>query len=225
MLVYEGESGMDRRLAGAVLTAAATVLAVSACSSGSSSSFVPGGGATTAVPAAAASTAAPSSVIMPPFGKNVHILLSGGGPEDATLAQAVSTDENYELAFLYAEYTGGQADGWTAYVSSTMQTEVSSTLAQPDVTTESFRGTIRIFDMSAIRDPSVPADVDVSGCYDNVKASNTDLKTGAVLPDNGGPDSHYYRFTDQLTQTSGGQWKVVSDYPRIYYPRAKECKP
>jgi hypothetical protein len=217
---------MDRRLVGAVLTAAA-VLAVSACSSGSTSSFVPGGGATTrAVPTvAAASTSAPGSVVMPPFGKNVHILLGGGAPKDAALARAVRTDEDYELAFLYSEYTGGQADGWTAYVSSTMQTEVSSTLAQPDVTTESFTGTIRMFDWSAFRDPTVPADVDVSGCYDNVKASNTDIKTGAVLPDKSAADSHYYRFTDQLTQTSAGQWKVVSDFPRIYYPRAKECKP
>jgi hypothetical protein len=162
---------------------------------------------------------------MPPFGKNVHVLITPGHPKDAGLAQAVRTDENYELAFLYAEYTGGQADGWTAYVNSTMQTEVSSVLTQPDVTTESFTGTIRIFDMSVIRDPSVPADVDVSGCYDNAKASNTDLKTGAVLPDKSAPDSHYYRFIDQLTQTSAGQWKVVSDFPRIYYPRAKECKP
>lgn len=217
---------MDKRLVGAIVASAAAVLAVSACSSGSTNSFVPGGGASVgAVATAVASTPAPGGIVMPPFGKNVHVLITAGHPTDPGLAQAVRTDENYELAFLYSEYVGGQADGWTAYVNSTMQTEVSSTLAQPDVTTESFTGTIRIFEMSVIRDPAVPADVDVSGCYDNVKASNTDLKTGAVLPDNSAPDSHYYRFTDQLTQTSAGGWKVVSDYPRIYYPRAKECKP
>ena len=38
-------------------------------------------------------------------------------------------------------------------------------------------------------------------------------------------NDNYYRFTDQLAQSPTGQWQVVSNYPIVYYPRAKECKP
>ena len=46
--------------------------------------------------------------VMPPFGKNVHIDMTTWLPANASLAQAVLTDKDYELAYLYAEYTGGQ---------------------------------------------------------------------------------------------------------------------
>jgi hypothetical protein len=76
-----------------------------------------------------------------------------------------------------------------------------------------------------IRDPVIPADVDVSACFDNAQAVNTSLSTGAVLPGQSVSASNYYRFTDQLAKNPAGQWQVVSDYPLVYYPRAKECKP
>ena len=98
-------------------------------------------------------------------------------------------------------------------------------LAKPDVTTESFKGTIRIFKMRVIRDPAVAGDLDVSACFDNAKAVNTSLSTGAVLPGQSPSNDNYYRFTDQLAQSPTGQWQVVSNYPIVYYPRAKECKP
>ena len=151
-------------------------------------------------------------------------MITGWLPKNADLAQAVITDKNYELAFLYAEYTGGQSQGWTSYVSNTMATEVQSVLSGNDVTTESFRGTIKIFDMTVLRDPAVPSDVDVSACFDNAQALNTDLRTGAVLPGQKPSDRNYYRYTDQLARTPSGQWQVVSNYPFVYYPRAKECK-
>jgi|SRR5580693_6535510 hypothetical protein len=201
--------------------------AVAACGSqsggGSSGTFQPSG--SMAGQASAAASGAAGSVTMPAFGKDVHIDLTTWAPSSASQAQAVLTDKNYELAFLYAEYTGGQDTAWTSYVSSTMQTEAQSTLSQADVTSESFIGTIRIFDMTAVTDPTVPADLDVSACFDNAQSSNTSRATGKVIPDTGSADQHYYRYTDQLAKDSSGDWQVVSDLPAIYYPRAKECKP
>jgi hypothetical protein len=195
-------------------------------SSGSSSgTFKASGSMASAPSAAAAGGSAPGSVTMPAFGKNVHIDLTTWRPSSASQAQAVLTDKDYELAFLYAEYTGGQDTAWTNYVSSTMQTEVQSTLSQPGVTGESFIGTIKIFDMSVITDPTVPADLDVSACFDNAQSSNTSRATGKVIADTGSPDQHYYRYTDQLAKDSSGDWQVVSDLPAIYYPRARECMP
>jgi hypothetical protein len=165
------------------------------------------------------------SVVMPPFGKDAHVSMTGWLPKNAALASAVVTDKNYELAFLYAEFTGGQSQTWTSYVGATMEAQVRAILSQQDVTTQSFRGTIRIFKMTAIRDPLVRADVDVSACFDNAKASNTDLRTGKVLPGQSPSARNYFRYTDQLARNSSGQWQVVSDYPLVYYPRAKECKP
>jgi hypothetical protein len=201
--------------------------AVAACGSqssgGSSGTFQPSGSMAGQASAAASGTA--GSVTMPAFGKDVHIDLTTWAPSSASQARAVLTDKNYELAFLYAEYTGGQDTAWTSYVSSTMQTEAQSTLSQADVTSESFIGTIRIFDMTAVTDPTVPADLDVSACFDNAQSSNTSRATGKVIPDTGSADQHYYRYTDQLAKDSSGDWQVVSDLPAIYYPRAKECKP
>ena len=141
------------------------------------------------------------------------------------MARAAVADKDYELAFLYAEYTGGQSDDWASYVGRTMEVQVRALLAKPDVTTESFKGTIKIFDLRVIRDPAIPGNLDVSACFDNAKAVNTDLKSGAVLPDQSVSNDNYYRFTDQLAKSSDGQWQVVSNYPIVYYPQAKECKP
>ena len=52
--------------------------------------------------------------------------------------------------------------------------------------------------MSVIPDPLVKGDLDVSSCFDNAGSSNTDLTTGAVIPDTGSPDSHYVRISDEL---------------------------
>jgi hypothetical protein len=209
----------------AVTCLAAACLALAGCSSAQPPAFNPGGPASTAPATPMAQSSGPGSVIMPPFGQNAHIVMTSWQPKNASMARAVLTDKDYELAFLYAEYTGGKAEDWTSYVSQTMELQVRGVLSHPDVTTESFRGTIRIFDMTAIRDPTVPADVDVAACFDNARAVNTSLSTGAVLPGQSPSDSNYYRYTDQLARDSSGQWKVVSNYPLVYYPRAKECKP
>ena len=109
-----------------------------------------------------------NAVVMP-FGKNVHIEMTSWLPSSASEAQAVLTDKDYELAYLYAEYTSGQDTSWTGYVSPTMQTEVQTALSQPSITGESFTGTIGFFDMTAVPDPTVRGDLDVSACFDNAR--------------------------------------------------------
>jgi hypothetical protein len=216
-----------RTMAGTTLLAA-TLLAATACSARpAASTFTPAGGG----PSAAGGGEAPDAAgpaggyVMPPFGKNVHIDMTSWVPADAAQAQAVNTDKDYELAFLYAEYRGGQDQSWENYVSPVMRTAVQQSLQAQDVTTESFEGTIRYFDMSAIPDPLVHGDLDVSACFDNAGSSNTDLSTGAVIPDTAAPGSHYVRISDELRKGSAGQWQVVSSLPAIYYPQAAQCKP
>jgi hypothetical protein len=211
--------------AGAVLASAVASAVLAACSSPPPPAFNPGGPASASPATPMAQSSGPGSVVMPPFGRNAHVVMTGWLPKDAGLARAVVADKDYELAFLYAEYTAGKSQDWAAYVNRTMELQVRGVLAKPDVTTESFQGTIRIFAMKVIRDPTVPGDLDVSACFDNAKALNTSLGTGAVIAGQSVSSDNYYRFTDQLARSSAGQWQVISNYPIVYYPRAKECKP
>ena len=215
-----------RATAGAALLAAA-LLAATACSARpAASTFTPAGGGSSAGHSAAPDAASsPGGYVMPPFGKNVHIEMTSWLPTDTDQAQAVNTDKNYELAFLYAEYRGGQDQSWENYVSPVMKTGVQQSLQATDVTTESFTGTIKYFDMSAIPDPLVKGDIDVSACFDNAGSSNTDITTGKVIQDTSSPDAHYVRISDELRKNSAGQWQVASSLPAVYYPQAKQCKP
>jgi hypothetical protein len=219
-------------LRGATVLAAAVcataVFGVAACSAGgpAAATFTPEGGSASAAGGGQASDgAAPGGYVMPPFGTNAHVQMTSWLPASASEAQAVNTDKDYELAFLYAEYKGGQDQGWVNYVSPVMQTAVQQSLQASNVTTESFSGTIEYFDMSVIPDPLVKGDLDVSACFDNAGSTNTNLTTGKVIPDTGSPDSHYVRISDELRKDSGGQWQVVSSLPAVYYPEAKQCKP
>ena len=212
----------------AAAVCATAVLGVAACSAGgpSAATFTPEGGSASAPGGGQASdAAAPGGYVMPPFGANVHVQMTSWLPASASEAQAVNTDKDYELAFLYAEYKGGQDQSWVNYVSPVMQTAVQQSLQASDVTTESFTGTIEYFDMSVIPDPLVKGDLDVSACFDNAGSTNTDLTTGKVIPDTSSPDSHYVRISDELRKDSAGQWQVVSSLPAVYYPEAKQCKP
>jgi hypothetical protein len=206
---------------------AAAVLATTGCSAAgpSAATFTPGGGISTAGAGQASDAAASGGYVMPPFGTNVHVDMTSWLPANTAQAQAVNTDKDYELAYLYAEYKGGQDQSWVNYVSSVMQTAVQQSLQAADVTTESFVGTVKYFDMSVIPDPLVKGDLDVSTCFDNAGLSNTDRTTGKVIPDPSAPDSHYVRIGDELRKDSAGQWQVVSSLPAIYYPQAAQCKP
>ena len=216
-----------RTLAAAALLAAGA-LAVTACSSAgpTAATFTPGGGGLSTAGGQASDAAAGSGgYVMPPFGTNVHVDMTSWLPANAAQAQAVNTDKDYELAYLYAEYKGGQDQTWVNYVSSVMRTAVQQSLQATDVTTESFAGTVKYFDMSVIPDPLVKGDLDVSACFDNAGSSNTNLTTGKVIPDTSAPDSHYVRISDELRKDSAGQWQVTSSLPAIYYPQAAQCKP
>jgi hypothetical protein len=208
------------------LAAAVTLLAVGACSAQSAGTFTPTGDGSSTAAAGPASDAATSSggYVMPPFGPNVKIEMTSWLPGNASQAQAVNVDKDYQLAYLYSEYRGGQDDSWVNYVSPVMQTELAQTLQASDVTTESFTGTVKYFDMSVITDPLVKGDLDVSTCLDDAGATNTSLTTGQVLPDTSSADSHYVLITEELRKESG-QWEVVSGLPSVYYPEASECKP
>ncbi len=206
----------------------AALIAVTACSSSPSASVLkPGGGssATVANGQSSAGGVAGVAYVMPPFGTNVHIEMTSWLPSGTAQAAAVITDKDYELAYLYSEYRGGQDQRWASYVSSMMQSAVQQSLRATGVTTESFTGTISYFDMQVTPDQQAHGDLDVSSCFDNAASSNTNLSTGAVLPDTGPADSHYVRITDELRKDSAGQWQVVSSLPAVDYPKAEECKP
>jgi hypothetical protein len=209
-------------------------LATAACSSSGSSSSSDANGAlptasapTTAAAATASPTASVSatSYVMPPFGAGVHIEMTSWLPADPDQAAAVNTDKSYALAFLYAEYKSGKDQGWMRYVTATMQRETMSALVVPDVTTESFIGTIRYSHIRVIPDPTLTGRLDVSTCFDNSKSSNISLKTGKALPDNVPADQHYILVTDQLAKSASGRWQVAATLPAVYYPQARECKP
>jgi hypothetical protein len=218
------------------LLAGVAFLGAAGCSSQPAGTFaVPGssGGTASGQADATATASAPSgggaagltTVTMPPFRGNVHIEMTSWLPGDPELNVAVTVDKDYQLDYLYAEYTGGRSQSWMDEVSTAMDQTLQSALAQPSVTTESFTGTIRIFDMFVIPDPTIKGDVDVSGCVDAAGARNTSIKTGAVLPGQTVTDQDYYHFTNELAPITGGGWQVVEDYPVSYYPQARECKP
>jgi hypothetical protein len=209
--------------------AAMTVLALAACGGSRPPAFTPGGPATgsagTATATPLAQSSGPPGVTMPPFGASTHIVMTSWVPTTASLVAAVNADKDFELAYLYAEYTGGQSGDWASYVSAGMAEALRSALAAQSVTTESFTGTITFSQMSVMHDPKITKDVDVSACVDDAQALDTDIKTGKVLPGQSPSDHSYYQYTDELAPVSGGQWQVVGNYAPIYYPQAKECKP
>ena len=206
-------------------------LLAAACGGGSSStsSFQPGGGSPTpASPTATSSQPRADSLVMPPFGKNARIVMTPWLPASTTEAPAVITAKNFLLAVLYADYTGGKDHRWLVYVgSSLVRNGMTSTLAAPSVTTESFRGTIRIWRMSAVLGTYGKNTISVTECFDSARALNTSLSTGKVLPagQQNTTDQNYYSNTDVLARNGSGQWTVISIPPTIYYPEALECKP
>ena len=166
---------------------------------------------------------ASQKVTWPPFGSNVHVIMPAWLPADRSEVPAVITAKNFLLAFLYAEYKGNQDHRWAIYATGQVSGALASDLSQPDVTSESFTGTIRFSRMRAFPDPSLAGAVDVSECFSNARSANVRPHTGRVIPDTTPPDQHHYRNTDVLAADRAGRWHVVSVYPVIYYPQAKEC--
>jgi len=213
-----------RTLAG--LLAGILLAALAGCGSPKPGTFHPAG---TALSGNTLRPASPDpgagGLTWPPFSSDVHIVMPSRLPGTARQNQAVITAKDFLLAFLYAQYKGGRDQRWTSYVSgSGVLDGLKSTLGAPGTTTQSFRGTIRFSHMRAFPDPSLKGDIDVSECFDNSHSENTSLATGKVVPDHTPADQHYYLNTDVLARHQDG-WHVVSVYPVIYYPRAKECGP
>jgi hypothetical protein len=217
-------------LKGALL-ASTCVLAV-ACGSTAPQTFHPGGGTSTG----AVSTPAPTSsgsagtaaepLTFPPFGKNAHVVMTSWLPAGASEIPAVTTAKDFLLALLYADYKGGKDHRWARYVTSPIpRSGLVSTLAQPSVTTESFKGTIRFWHMSVLAAPGPKGTVEVTECVDSSHALNTSLRTGKVLPRRlqVPGNQNFYSNTDVLAKRSG-HWLVISIPPAIYYPQAPECK-
>jgi hypothetical protein len=213
-----------RTLAG--LLAGTLLAALAGCGSPKPGTFHPAGTAlsgNTFLPASPTSGA--GGLTWPPFGPGVHIVMPSRVPGTARANQAVTTAKDFLLAFLYAEYKGGRDQRWMSYVSGGGVLDgLKSTLGMPDITAQSFRGTIRFSHMRAFTDPSLKGDIDVSECFDNSRSENTSLGTGKIVPDHTPADQHYYLNTDVLARQQSA-WHVVSVYPVIYYPRAKECGP
>jgi hypothetical protein len=201
---------------------------VVACGSAPPATFHPGGanpaGGGVADPSSSRlARTASQKVTWPPFAGNVHVVMPAWLPADRSEVPAVITAKNFLLAFLYAEYKGNQDDRWAIYVTGQVSGALAVDLSQPDVTTESFTGTIRFSQIRAFQDPSLAGAVDISECFSNAQSVNVGLHTGKVIPDTTPPDQHHYRNTDVLAADRGGHWHVVSVYPVIYYPQAKEC--
>ncbi len=166
----------------------------------------------------------PGVLTWPPFGPDVHIVIPRWLPPLRSEIPAVAAAKDFLLAYLYAEYRGNQDDRWAGYVSGPVRGALESNLAAPDVTTESFTGTITFSHLAAFPDPTVPGAVNVSECFDNARSANTSLTTGKLVRDRGPANRHYYLNTDVLA-VQNGHWRVISVNPVIYYPQARECKP
>ncbi len=216
-------------LGGAGLGAAALAAAgwLTAACGPAPGTFHPAGATAPAAASSPPSTAGHAGqglLAWPPFGPDVHIVMPGWLPPVRSEIPAVIAAKDFLLGYLYAEYRGDQDDRWSGYVSGPVRSALESNLAGPDVTTESFTGTIIFSQLSAFPDPTEPGAVDVSECFDNARSANTSLATGKIVPDRGPADHHYYLNTDVLA-VRNGHWRVISVNPVIYYPQAKECRP
>ncbi len=181
------------------------------------------GGALAGRAPTAARHTGPGLLAWPPFGPDVHIVMPGWLPPERSEIPPVVAAKDFLLAYLYAEYRGGQDDRWASYVSGPVRADLEANLARPGVTTESFTGTIIFSHLSAFPDPTEPGAVDVSECFDNARSANTSLATGKAVPDRGPARRHYYLNTDVLA-VRNGHWRVISVNPVIYYPQARECR-
>jgi hypothetical protein len=69
----------------------------------------------------------------------------------------------------------------------------------------------------------MPLSVDVWECFSSAQAANVRPHTGHVIPDTTPPRQRHYRNTNVLAADRAGHWHVVSVYPVICCPQAKEC--
>lgn len=165
---------------------------------------------------------------MPPFGKDAHIVLDPWMPTGATGARAVLAAKDFLLAVLYADYTGDRDHSWKNYASTPqMLSGMSAQLAEPDVSTESWTGTIRITHMDAVLGNNGPRTALVSFCENSAGSKNTSLSSHAILPaaQQANGNQNYYLVAYLMGSDKAGNWTVTGIEPNQVYPRATECKP
>jgi hypothetical protein len=217
-----------RGISGALLVGIGVLAA--GCGSSAPQAFHPDSG-NTASPSSAPTSSpiqqanGPGGVTMPPFGHGAHAVMTRWQSARPAVRPAVLAAKDFVLAVLYADYTGGRDSRWQQYVSSPkVRAGLTSSLAVPSVTTESFTGTVRFWHMNAVASRGT---VTVTECVDSARARNTSLKTGRVLPRRRQlpKNQNYYSNSDVLAKDTSGHWRVVSIPPTIYYPQAQECKP
>lgn len=221
----------------AAALAALLALAASACSSGHTATGTAAKAQPSAVHAthspAASSAPSPSSspaeitsgggLSWPPFGKNVVVEMSSYLPADPALRQAVIVTKDYLLAITYSDYTGGQDTRWQQYTVGHALQVMNQVNSQPNISTESFTGTVLIWQMSASISQGV---AHVNECLDTAGALNTSLSTGAVLPASEQfTTDQNYQYQDFELQMYSGQWKISDFGPSTNYPTASFCKP
>ena len=166
--------------------------------------------------------ARPGAVVMPSFGKNVHVKMTTGCRGMPAWPRPCSPTRTTSWPICTPNTPAGSAE--LDRLRQPHDAAPGQGLAvQAHVTSESFDGTISIFDMPAIPDPAVPGDLDVSACFDNAKSSTP-------TSDGGGPAGPVAGQRQQLPlhrsareiPVASGKWSRTT---RVYYPRAKECKP
>ena len=110
-----------------------------------------------------AQSSGPGSVIMPPFGKNAHVIMTTGCRRTPAWRRPCWPTRTTSWPTCTPSTPAGSRTAGPPTSARRWSSQVRGVLSGQDVTTESFKGTIRIFDMTVIHDPDIPADVDVSG--------------------------------------------------------------
>jgi hypothetical protein len=224
-----GQVGLSRPHAPRFLTVAA-VLALAglttACGSAASPSgvgtFTPGATASTAAPASSGGTGT-DDFVMPPFGSNLHVMMSAFLPPVATLIPAVVAAKDYYLALYYSEYTGGSDTRWMTYTAGTQQTTVGAFLKGPVVAGQSFTGTLTFTDMSAAPDKIITGDIDVFMCVDSSHTTEVTYPGGRPLAKQPPLSQDDFRQMLYMAEGSNGQWYMDGATNPHYLPAAQGC--
>jgi hypothetical protein len=202
-----------------------TACATASSSPGSAGSFAPGGGASVAAasPTAASTT---SALVHFPFPADVHFEFQTPLPADPQEAAAVVTDDDYQLAYFYAIYSDAKNMSVLNYVDSSAKSVQTATFVSVDNNkSQSFTGTMRVYDTTVQPTPGGAGELTVSSCYNMTAWQATSRSTGQIIPESNAPDQNIYVESDILTLV-GGNWKIIAT-SHVYYPHgaAKGCYP
>lgn len=231
---------MRRGLTGAVLAAAALAAAGCAAAPGSGStalketrpvaSAAPAAKpATSPAPSAKPSAGAPvpAGVVMPPFGHGARVVADWKLPASRSQAGAVTTAENMALAILYTDYTSGQVQGWRAYSGNQQVTKyLAGGMNIPDITTRSWTGTLKLWNMSVVPAPYGPSTTLVSWCENDAATRNTSAAAHTVLPPDQQEqgDANYYLVSYVMIHNAAGKWSVAEIMANQNVQQAPQCR-